>query len=243
MAIIVFQHSEMCRPGRLGATFRDQAIKLDIRRLDLGDPVPVDFDDVDGVISLGGPQHVDQNHPWMAREIEFIKGAHARALPVIGVCLGCQLMAVALGGKVAKMPPDRGPELGFVDVNILPPGQTDSVLAGVAWKSPQLASHFYEVTDLPPGATLLASSAKCKVQAWKAGLRSYAFQWHPECDRPMADELILDDESELPKAGLDRASWAKQLDEKYEMYARLNNRLAVNLATYLVPRTATVMRV
>lgn len=243
MAIIVFQHSDMCRPGRLGVTFRDHALKLDIRCLHEGDAVPTDFDNVDGVISLGGPQNVDQNHPWMSREIEFIKEAHNRMLPVIGVCLGCQLMAVALGGKVAKMPDDRGPEMGFVDLNILPPGQTDTVLSGIAWKSPQLASHFYEVTELPPGATLLASSAKCKVQVWKAGMRSYGFQFHPECDHPTADALILDDESELPKVGLDRAAWRKQLETNYEAYARLSNRLAVNLATYLVPRVATAMAV
>jgi GMP synthase-like glutamine amidotransferase len=243
MAIIVFQHSEICRPGRVGLTFRDHALKLDIRRLDLGDPVPSDFDDVEGVISLGGPQNVDEGHAWMAREVEFLKGAHARSLPVIGVCLGCQLIAVALGGKVQKMPEGRGPELGFGDVSILPAGHTDTILAGIAWKSPQLQSHWYEVTDLPAGATLLASSEKCRVQAFRAGMRTYAFQWHPECDRQHADQIVHSCEADMSRAGLTRESWAAQLDASYEKYARLNDRLCLNLATFLVPRVATVMKV
>lgn len=243
MAIIVFQHSEICRPGRLGLTFRDHSLLLDIRRVDQGDAIPTDFDNVDGVISLGGPQHVDDGHAWIAREIEFIKGAHARALPVIGICLGCQLTAIALGGKVQRMPDDRGPEMGFTDLNILPSGQTDPLLAGMAWKSPQLQSHWYEVSELPPGAALLASSSRCKVQAFRAGMRTYAFQFHPECDRQHATQIVSDCEPDMTRAGLTRESWASQLDANYEMYARLSDRLCLNLATYLVPRVASAMRV
>jgi len=243
MPIIVFQHSELCRPGRLGVTFRDHALKLDIRRLDQGDDVPVDYDDVQGVISLGGPQNVDQNHRYLEREMEYLAGAHARGLPVIGVCLGCQLIAKALGGQVQKMPEGRGPEMGFTDVSILPAGQTDTILAGVSWNSPQLQSHWYEVTDLPPGATLLASSEKCKVQAFKAGMRTYAFQWHLECDKEHARQLVAENEADMHRVGLSRETWPRQLEANYERYARLNDRICLNLATCLVPRVATMMRV
>lgn len=234
MAIIVFQHHPSERPGRLGLTLRDHAFKLDIRRLDKGDPIPKDFDDVEGVLSLGGPQSVGGPEPWLAREIEFLKEAHARDLPVVGICLGAQLLGAALGASVGPMP--AGPEAGFDDVNVLPAGQTDTILAGVAWKSPQFHLHFDEIKGVPPGTTLLASSARCQVQAFRAGLRSYGFQYHPECDRTMVLELSAENRMMLGKANLNPDEIARQCDRHYEMYARLGDRVCLNIATCLFPR-------
>jgi len=121
MAIIVFQHDDRNAAGRLGLTLRDHGFKLDIRRLHRGDAVPPDFDEVEGVLSLGGKPNVDDPrdmHPWMDAELAFLREAHARALPVVGICLGHQLIAAALGGEVAKA--DK-PEAGFVRVRLTPP--------------------------------------------------------------------------------------------------------------------------
>ncbi len=236
MAIVVFQHGEDVGPGRFGVTLRDHGFKLDIRRVDVpsasgGSPVPRDYDNVDGVLSLGGPQNIGEPHPWLPEEMAFLKGAHDRQLPVIGICLGSQMIAEALGGKVGPM---ESPEVGFHTVSLNPTGQIDPLMAGIAWNSPQFCSHGFEVKQLPAGATLLGGSRACKVQVYRVGLRTIGFQYHPECDRDSI-ERICTGCTLMPKANLTMSDLAAQANKHYEMFARLADRLCINLVTYLFP--------
>lgn len=217
-------------------TLRDHGLRLDVRRLDLPEPrggwVPTDLDNVHGVISMGGPQNVGESHPWMEREMAFLKAAHDANLPVIGICLGAQLIAAALGGTVEKLPQ---PEVGFHTVDLTIPAQTEQLLAGVPWTHMQFHSHAYGITKLPAGATLLASSAGCTVQAFKAGLRTIGFQFHPECDRAMIERFEQGAGSLSSAVGLDAGELVRQMDKHYAQYARVSNRIALNLATLCFP--------
>jgi GMP synthase-like glutamine amidotransferase len=244
MAIIVFQHWNTGTAGRLGLTLRDHGFSLDIRRVDLpanhadqrglNVGVPTDFDNVHGVVVLGGPQNVTDadKHAWMAQELEFIKAAHLRELPVIGVCLGHQMIAHALGGTVGSM--DK-PEIGFTRVKLSPPGQTETIMGGIGWDVPQYQSHGQEVKTLPPGAMPFASSTACKIQAFKAGIRTYGFQYHFELDRAAIDQYVAADAQDMAKVGLTAAEITTQAQQHYEMFARSADRLCVNLATMLFP--------
>jgi len=237
MAIIIFQHSPLGTPGRLGLTLRDHGSKLDIRRLDLppsrtNPHVPADFDNVDGVVSLGGPQNVGDAHPWMQPEIEFLRETHKRQLPLLGICLGHQLIAAALGGKVG---PIEKPEWGFQEVRQLPIANTDTVLAGMPWTTRQFQAHGQEVKELPPGATLLESSTQCKVQSFRAGLRTYSFQYHFECDREMTTRFAESSRDELALLGLDPGAIKAQGDQHYDRFAVVADRLCVNIAAFLFP--------
>jgi GMP synthase (glutamine-hydrolysing) len=233
MAILVFQHDDHNTAGRLGLTLRDHGFDLDVRRLHRGDPLPPDLDEVEGVISLGGAPNLDDprsDHPWMDAELAFLKAAHDRALPVIGVCLGHQLIAAALGGEVAKA---QAPERGFGRVSLTPAAHTDEAFAGIAWDSPQFQHHSREVVKLPEGAVLMASSKACKVQAFKAGVRTYGFQYHFEVDRETIAKFVRENKRDFYDAGLTFDDVRAQADRDYPMFARLADRLCVNLATYI----------
>jgi hypothetical protein len=114
-------------------------------------------------------------------------------------------------------------------------GQTDTLVSGLAWDSPQLFSCGQEVKTLPPGATLLAGTKSTKNVMFRAGLRTFASIAHFECDRVMAEQLIRLSTDDAKAAGLDVATLVRTLDAQYEMFARLSDRLCVNLVTYLFP--------
>lgn len=233
MPIIVFQHSAENRPGRLGATLRDHGHRLDIRRLDRGDEVPPDFDDVTGVITLGGPQNTDEDYPWMDAELAYLRGAHERQLPVVGVCLGAQLIAAALGGSVAPM---SSPEIGYVALTLTPQGYVDTVLAGVAWECPVLSHHAREITTPPEGAAVLGKSEKCGAQVFRAGLRTYGFQYHFEADEAMALEI----HRASGDTSVSVAELTAQNNTHYQTFARLADRVCVNIAAHLMPSVRLV---
>ncbi|QOJ01412.1 MAG: type 1 glutamine amidotransferase [Phycisphaeraceae bacterium] len=248
MAILILQHAAHCVPGRLGITLRDHGFNIDLRRLDLphdhpfnrGRPkahtaVPADLDDVHAVISLGGPQNVGDDTPWMDAELTLLRKAHDAGLPVIGICLGHQMIAKALGGSVGPM--DK-PEVGFHHAAITTAGQIEPVLAGIAWNLPVYQSHGQEVKELPPGATLLASSAQCRVQAFKAGVKTYGFQWHFELDRDAIDRFPAREPGMAQWAHASNAPTGDTPDRTYPDFARYADRLCVNLATLCLPSAA-----
>jgi GMP synthase (glutamine-hydrolysing) len=246
MPIIVFQHAAAEGLGRLAPILRDHGHVIDIRRLyDAGTGrkgVPVDFDGVDGVISLGGPMNVtdDPRAPWMDAEMAYLAEAHRRMLPVLGICLGAQMLAKALGGEVGAMTNAAGQpsaEFGFAPVKLNLAGQTDTLLAGVAWTSEQFHVHGQEIKKAPDGATILASSAGCKIQAFKVGLRSYGFQYHFESTKPDIEGFVAATENRdlMQRAGISAGDVRAQLDQLYSEYDQLGQRIAMNFAQYMFP--------
>jgi len=235
MATLVFQHHDIGTPGRLGAALRDHGHRLLIVRPDLGEPVPRDLDGVEAVVSLGGPQNVDdaaEKYPWIQAEIDLLAQAHERMTPVVGVCLGTQLITAALGGEVAAM---DAPEVGFCDVTLGPFGQTDVILSGQAWKSLQFCHHSQQIVKAPAGAVTLASSERCSVQAFRAGLRTYAFQYHFEIEGDGVRKLVASAPDDLHRAGVLESDIDKQMESRYGAFDRLARRLCVNIAMLLAP--------
>jgi GMP synthase-like glutamine amidotransferase len=232
MAIIVFQHSPTDHLGRLAPVLRDHAHRIDLRRLDQGHRVPGDFDGVDAVISLGGPMNVGDNFAWMKPEMDYLAAAHARQIPLLGICLGHQLLAAALGGEVG---PSATPEFGFARVSTGPAGQTDTMLAGVPWSTMPFHAHGQEVKKLPEGAIALQSSAACKVQAFKLGLRTYGFQYHFETTSADVELFIRDawGQSVMNQLGLTPETVRKQLIDNWDGFARLGDRLCENIVQYM----------
>lgn len=226
---IVLQDGPHLGPGRLGLTLRDQGFRLDQRRIDLlGErAIPTDMDGAQGLIILGSPAEPTADLPWIARTLDLIRLAHEAEMPVIGVCMGHQLIARALGGTVEKL---AKASLGFEPVSLTVPGQTETLLAGIPWSVPMFQSHQFHVAKAPPGATVLARSATTPVECFKAGIRTYGFQFHFEFDRPGITRHVA---SLGPGLSLDNLE--AQLDRDYARFARASDRLCVNVASFAVP--------
>jgi GMP synthase-like glutamine amidotransferase len=237
MPILVLQHSPIDTPGRLTPILRSHAHTLDVRRLDLSPTnLPADLDEVSAVISLGGPQSVHQNPPFLDAECALIRSAHVRQIPIVGICLGHQIIAHALGGEVAPGPA----EFGFAPISILVPGQTDTVLAGIPWKPTVFHAHADHVTKLPPDATPLASSPACKFQAFRVGLRTYGFQFHFE-STPADVELHLKDpwcQSVMAAALTSAQAIREQAQQHLDIAERVGKRLSENIASVMFPPRA-----
>jgi len=236
MAILIIEHDDLDSSQRLGEMLRDHGHHLEVARVHHGDALPPDLDNVDGLVSMGGPQDTDQvdEHAWMAREIELIKQAHEASLPVLGVCLGAQLVAVALGGEVGRM---DTPELGMAKTSLSFFGTTDPILTGIPWHTMQMHAHGCEVTQCPPGGTPapLASSAGCKAQAFRVGLTTYAFQYHFEWKKDRCLNVIENNAKWAEAMGTTVDELKQGVEQHYDQFRHLGDRLCKTLADRLFP--------
>jgi GMP synthase (glutamine-hydrolysing) len=141
--------------------------------------------EVAGAVVMGGPMNVDEveRFPALAAEREWLAEAVRRELPVLGICLGAQLLARALGAEVR---PGEAPEIGFAPVEVDDPG--DPVLGGLAPSTDVLHWHG-DVFDLPDGAQALASSARTEHQAFRFG-NAWGALFHPEADFALVEAWL-----------------------------------------------------
>ena len=180
---VVIQHVAAEGPGLIAAVARAHGIALDVRRMDRGDTLRK-ADAMHGLVVLGGPMGVGDAaaYPHLAAELRLVAEACTRGIPVLGICLGAQLLAAAHGARVY-----RGPavEIGFGAVTLTPEGTRDPVLgpSGPSFT----AFHWHGDTfDLPAGATHLAVSKQYLHQAFRVGDAAYGLQFHVELDPALA---------------------------------------------------------
>jgi GMP synthase (glutamine-hydrolysing) len=180
--LLVVQHVPWEGPHRILAAF-DGAPTVTARPLD-GDELP-DPAEVAGALFMGGPMGVGDTraHPGLAAERDWLAAAVEARKPVLGVCLGAQLLAAALGAEVR---PGPAPEIGFATVRIRDPG--DPVVGGLAPDASVLHWHG-EAFDLPEGAELLAWSAQTPVQAFRAGT-AWGVLFHAEADAALLETWL-----------------------------------------------------
>lgn len=182
----VFEHVPNEKAGTLGVFLRRERIPF--REYPLYDPSTTlpDLERVRCLIVMGGPMNVyeEDKHSFLRPETALIARAVASDIPYLGVCLGSQLLAKALGAKVYQA---KAPEVGWMPVDLTKESHSDTVFA--AAPSPLSVLQWHEDTfDLPDGARLLAASRLVPHQAFRYGASAYGLQFHVEADRPMLED-------------------------------------------------------
>ena len=181
--LLVFQHSAAEPLGALDPLLRRAGFR--IRYVNFGrDPRAMpDVARYDGLVVLGGPMNVgeDAAYPHLATEIACLRAALERDLPVLGICLGAQLLAAALGAAVR---PARVREIGWYPLEPAPAARADPLFRHFDGSQRVFQWHSYTF-DLPEGARLLASTATCRNQAFRFGDRAYGLQFHLEADEAL----------------------------------------------------------
>jgi GMP synthase-like glutamine amidotransferase len=232
--VLVVQHQESCGVERLGEWLGEALVEVQVLRMHEGAALPSSLKGVGGLVVMGGDADAfpapdgSPSLPYLPRLSALLQEAVEQRVPTLGVCLGGQLLAQALGGRVGRAA--AGPELGAQLVAKRDIAADDPLFAAVPFLPDVYQWHRDEILALPDGAVHLAASPRVTFQAFRVGDRAWGLQFHIECgeemlrgwaatDRDWLRELGLDPESVLADA-LDR------LDDVAEVWRPFAHRFA-----------------
>lgn len=182
--ILVVLHQELSSAGRVGHELRVAGFDLDIRRPPLGDELPETLDHHAGAVVFGGPMSANDEDEFVRRETDWLKVPLKEKRPLLGICLGAQMLVNHLGGKVA------GHGEGLVEIGWYPIEPTEEGKALMQW--PEMVYQFHrEGFSLPADATLLATSETYPNQAFRYGENAWGIQFHAELTQMMMHRWVV----------------------------------------------------
>lgn len=195
--VLVLQHVPYEPLGTLDRMLRQRKIRIRFCNFARTPQAQPDLDGCDALIVLGGPMGVadQQRYPHLQTELRLIEAALGQGVPVLGICLGAQLLAHALGAAVT---PNPRAELGWHEVRLLPAGLQDAVLGRLGPAAPIFHWHS-DTFAIPAGAERLAESDLCAHQAFRYGQRAYGLQFHLEVDQPLIERWLRVHKHELER--------------------------------------------
>jgi GMP synthase (glutamine-hydrolysing) len=220
MAVVrVLQHIAPEGPGLIADALTRAGIGVAVTRPDLGEPVPARLDGAVGLLVMGGPMGVYEveRYPYLADEQRLIEQALREGVPVLGVCLGSQLLAATLGARVA---PGPRKEIGWFEVTASEAAADDPLLGRAPSKF--VALHWHgDVFDLPSGAVSLARSELTLHQAFRFGARAHGLLFHLEAQPDQIEKMTREFADELSTAGVDPVTLLAQTSTRAQAAAEI----------------------
>ncbi|WP_024890492.1 type 1 glutamine amidotransferase [Luteimonas huabeiensis] len=186
--ILVFQHVAAEPLGTLDPLIRSRGHRIRFVNFERDPHARPNVDRYRGLVVLGGPMNVDEQarRPHLRTELHAIERMLQQGKPVLGICLGAQLLAHVLGADVRRR---EAPEIGWYDLHATPEGRQDPVLAPLGEVARVFQWHRYHF-EIPREAVHLARGAECEQQAFRWGELAYGFQFHLEMDRPLVERWL-----------------------------------------------------
>ena len=177
MRVLTIVHESDAGPGVFASVLTDAGADVVVWDVAAQEQPPAQAGAYDAIMSFGGSAHPHQEDrfPWLAMEKRFIASALAQGVPLLGICLGSELIAEVSGVQVRHL---EHPEIGWYEVELTQAGRADPVLGAAGERFAALEWHSYAV-DLPDGAVMLTQSANC-LQAYRVGECTWGFQFHAE---------------------------------------------------------------
>ncbi|MDW8168799.1 MAG: gamma-glutamyl-gamma-aminobutyrate hydrolase family protein [Acidobacteriota bacterium] len=198
--VFVLQHAACETLGTIAAALERAHVRAVYIRAFAGDPIPEHMGEAVGLILMGGPMGVyeQDRYPFLTEEIRLIEHALAVGKPILGACLGSQLLAAALGARVRK---GLQKEIGWFPITLTEAARTDELFASAPPSF--IAYHWHgDVFDCPSGAVSLARSELTECQAFRYGTNAYGLLFHLEVTEPIIAEMVRTFAEELREAGL-----------------------------------------
>jgi GMP synthase (glutamine-hydrolysing) len=225
MRTLAIVHQRDAGPGVFADEMRDRGVELDEWLLtERGTGPPREIADYDAVLTFGGAMHADQEdqHPWLRFEKDFLEAVLDDGIPILAVCLGCQLLAEAGGGLARR---GREPEIGWLEVEITDEGAADPVIGPLAPSFTGFQWHSYEAVP-PQGAAILARSPVC-AQAYRIGERAWGIQFHAEVTAGDLAHWIDDyrSDGDAVRIGIDPRALRAETEGKIADWNRLGREL------------------
>jgi len=193
MRFLVLQHLCIEPPAQLADCLMKVGQTVETIRIDKGEAIPDSLTNYAGLIVMGGPMSANDDSPFIKEEIALLQQAIAQNFPVLGICLGAQLLAKAAGAEILPSP-ER--ELGWYPLFPTPDSASDPLFSSLPANGLNVFQWHGETFSLPDDATLLASCPNVPNQAFRLGSCQYSLQFHVEVDAPVIQQWIDAGESE-----------------------------------------------
>jgi len=196
MEVVVLQHAAPEGPAAIGDALRRRGIGMRTIRIDQGEPVPGSMAGAAGLVVMGGPMSAYDPLPHIRAELQLIERALKEQAPILGVCLGSQLLAAALGARVSS---SGRKEIGWHEVRLTEAARQDALWQGIPERF--MGFHWHgDIFELPKGAASLASSSLTTQQAFRSGANAYGLLFHLEVGGPQVRDMVTTFADELTAA-------------------------------------------
>jgi GMP synthase (glutamine-hydrolysing) len=189
MSVLIIVHVESEGPGTLGSFLDSFGVTVHLARAYYGERLPENIDGLQAIVSMGGPMNVyeEKEYPFLGDETILLRKAIAAGLPVLGICLGAQMIAKASGARVVRSPKE---ELGWGKIFLTEAGQRDLLFMGVPETLEVLQWHG-DMFEIPEDGALIATGNDCPNQALRYR-NAFGLQFHVEVTREILADWFVD---------------------------------------------------